>query len=243
MILDIYKDSLEYSAKDWKKLIILGVMAFFSFLLIPAFLITGYSYRVVNTAVHGVINGRDPLPDFDEKIAMLVDGVKVVIVQIVYLIIPVLIFLAFLILAANVKGGLSSALLVIGSLIAFVVGIISCLMGQMGMCHMAYNDGSFSKAFAVKEIKGVIDEIGWFTCIVTYLGIIIITVDIALVVTGLITLIFSVFGISGSMVGIDSSGIFILGGLISSLVNLFIVGPYLSIFSARSLGLLYTVQI
>ena len=83
MILDIYKDALEYSAKDWKTLVILGVIALFSFLLLPAFLITGYNYRVINNAVHGIINGRDPLPEFNDIIDMFVDGVKVVIVQIV----------------------------------------------------------------------------------------------------------------------------------------------------------------
>ena len=35
MILDIYKDALEYSAKDWKTLVILGVICLFSFLLLP----------------------------------------------------------------------------------------------------------------------------------------------------------------------------------------------------------------
>ena len=59
MILDIYKDALEYSAKDWKTLVILGVICLFSFLFLPAFLITGFNYRVINTAVHGIINGRD----------------------------------------------------------------------------------------------------------------------------------------------------------------------------------------
>ena len=86
MILDIYKDALEYSAKDWKTLVILGVIALFSFLLLPAFLIKGYKYRVINNAVHGIINGSDPLPEFNDIIDMFVDGVKVVIVQIVYLI-------------------------------------------------------------------------------------------------------------------------------------------------------------
>ncbi|MBQ2353471.1 MAG: DUF4013 domain-containing protein, partial [Methanobrevibacter sp.] len=95
MILDIYKDAMEYSAKDWKTLVILGVICLFSFLLLPAFLITGYNYRVINTAVHGVINGRDPLPDFEDLISMFVDGVKFVIVQILYLLVPAIIFLIF----------------------------------------------------------------------------------------------------------------------------------------------------
>ena len=248
MILDIYKDSLEYSAKDWKTLVILGVFAFLSFLLIPAFLITGYNYRVINTAVHGIINGRDPLPGFDDIIEMFIDGVKVFIVQIVYLIVPAVVFLIFALLASQLTDVLSAVVMLIGCLLTFVVGIAACLMAQIGVCHMAYNDGAFSKAFEINEIKGVIDEIGWSTCIATYLGLIIITVVIAFVVTALIGLIFTVFGISGFALGADAASgifllIFLLGAFVNSAIAMFLVGPYLSIFNARSIGLLYTMQI
>ena len=243
MILDIYKDALEYSAKDWKTLVILGVICLFSFLLLPVFLLTGYNYRVINTAVHGVINGRDPIPGFDDIIRMFVDGVKVVIVQIAYLLVPFIVFIIFAVIAGNLSGIASSALMIIGCIITFALIVVACLMDQMGICHMAYNDGAFTKAFAISEIKEVIDEIGWFNCIATYLGLIIITIVIATVVTAIIYGIFTVFGISGAILGADPSGIFVLGVLINSLVTMFIVGPYLSIFNARSIGLLYTMQI
>nr|WP_295001239.1 DUF4013 domain-containing protein [uncultured Methanobrevibacter sp.] len=243
MILDIYKDALEYSAKDWTKLVILGVVCLFSFLLLPLFLLTGYNYRVINNAVHGVINGRDPLPEFNDLIEMFIDGVKVVIVQIAYLLIPFIIFLIFAVIAGNLSGAASSALMLIGALITFVIFIVAELMIQMGICHMAYNDGAFSKAFAFSEIKEAIDEIGWFECIVTYVGLIIITLVISFVVTAIIGLIFTAFGISGAVLGADPSGIFVLGVLINSAITLFIVGPYLSIFNSRSSGLLYTMQI
>lgn len=243
MILDIYKDALEYSAKDWKTLVILGVICLFSFLLLPAFLITGYNYRVINNAVHGIINGRDPLPKFDDLIEMFIDGVKVVIVQIAYLIVPAIIFFVFAIIAGQVTGVGSSAIMLIGCLITLVVGVAACLMSQMGLCHMAYNDGAFSKAFDIKEIKGVIDDIGWFECIATYIGLIIITVVISVVVTAIIGILFTIFGISGAVLGANPSGVFVLGALVNSAVAMFIVGPYLSIFNARSIGLLYTMQI
>ena len=243
MILDIYKDSLEYSAKDWKTLVILGVICLFSFLLLPAFLITGYNYRVINTAVHGIINGRDPLPDFEDLIDMFVDGIKVVIVQIVYLIVPALIFFIFAIIASQVGDGPSSAIMIIGCLITLIVGVASCLMSQMGLCHMAYNEGAFSKAFAIGEIKEVIDEIGWFECLITYIGLIIITLVISFVVTAIIGLIFTVFGMSGAVLGADPSGVFVLGAIVNSAIAMFVVGPYLSIFNSRSIGLLYTMQI
>lgn len=243
MILDIYKDALEYSAKDWKTLVILGVISLFSFLLLPAFLITGYNYRVINTAVHGIINGRDPLPGFDDLIDMFVDGVKVVIVQILYLIVPVIIFLVFAVVAGQLSGVASSALMLIGCLITLIVGVAACLMSQMGICHMAYNDGAFSKAFALNEIKEVIDEIGWFECLVTYIGLIIIVLVISVVVTTIIGIIFTLFGISGAVLGANPSGVFVLGAFVNSAISMFIVGPYLSIFAARSMGLLYTMQI
>lgn len=243
MILDIYKDALEYSAKDWKTLVILGVICFFSFLFLPLFLLTGYNYRVINTAVHGIINGRDPLPDFDDLIDMFVDGVKVVIVQIGYLLVPFIVFLIFAFISASITGVASSALMIIGCLITFILVIVACLMNQMGLCHMANHDGAFTKAFAVTEIKEVIDEIGWFNCIATYVGLIIITLVISLVVTAIIYGIFTLFGLSGAILGADPSGIFLLGALINSAITMFIVGPYLSIFNARSIGLLYTMQL
>ncbi|WP_405273922.1 DUF4013 domain-containing protein [Methanobrevibacter sp.] len=243
MILDIYKDALEYSAKDWKTLVILGVMCFFSFLLLPIFLITGYNYRVIENAVHGIINGRDPLPGFEDLIDMFVDGIKVVIVQIAYLLVPCIVFIIFALIASQLADFASVAIMVIGCLITFVLVVIACLMNQMGICHMAYNEGAFTKAFAISEIKKVVDDIGWFKCIATYLGLIIITVVISAVVTSIIYAIFMVFGISGAVLGADPSGIFILGLLFNSAITMFIVGPYLSIFNSRSIGLLYTMQI
>ena len=243
MILDIYKDSLEYSAKDWKTLVILGVICLFTLLLLPAFLITGYNYRVINTAVHGVINGRDPLPDFEDLISMFVDGVKVVIVQILYLLLPIIIFFVFAVVAGQANGVAASAIMIIGCIVTFVAFVVAELMIQMGICHMAYNDGAFSKAFAISEIKEVIDEIGWFECIATLLGLIVITLVIFSVVSIIIGIIFTVFGVSTAVLGINPSAIFILGGIINSLITMFLVGPYLSIFNSRSIGLLYTMQI
>ena len=243
MILDIYKDALEYSAKDWKTLVILGVICLFSFLFLPAFLITGFNYRVINTAVHGIINGRDPLPGFDDPIDMFIDGVKVVIVQVIYLLVPMIIFLVFALIAGHISGIASGVLIFIGCLITLIVGVAACLMSQMGICHMAYNDGAFSKAFALSEIKEVIDEIGWFECILTYIGLIIIVFVISVVVTTLIGIIFALFGVSGAFLGVDPSGILLLGTFINSTIAMFIVGPYLSIFASRSMGLLYTMQI
>ena len=183
MILDIYKDAFEYSAKDWKALIVLGVMCLFSFLIIPAFLIAGYGYRVENTAVHGIINGNDPLPEFDDIFEMFIEGVKVFLVQIAYLLVPMILFILVVAIAGSIDGSVGGAVFIIGGLITFVVGIIACLMAQIGICHMAYNDGAFSKAFAISEIREVLNDIGWLKCLTTYAGLIIITLILSCAVT------------------------------------------------------------
>lgn len=222
---------------------ILGVICLFSFLLIPVFLLAGYNYRVVGTAVRGIINGKDPLPEFDDLIGMFIDGIKVVIVQIVYLIVPAVTFIVFVLIANHLSGVLASAVVLLGCLVTLILGIIACLMIQMGICHMAYNDGAFTKAFAAEEIKAVINEIGLFKCLLTYVGIIIICVVFGVVVTGIVGIIFTIFGLSGAMIGVDAGGILVLGTLVNSLITTFVVGPYLSIFTGRSIGLLYTMQI
>ena len=66
MILDIYKDSLEYSLQDGKTLLKLGLTLLFSFLIIPIFFVLGYYYRVLDTSTHGMINGDEKLPDFSD---------------------------------------------------------------------------------------------------------------------------------------------------------------------------------
>lgn len=53
MILDIYKDALEYSFQDGKRLVKLGIICLFNFLVLPIFLELGYSYRVTKVAVKG----------------------------------------------------------------------------------------------------------------------------------------------------------------------------------------------
>ena len=244
MILDIYKDALEYSARDWKTLVLLGVFFLFSFLLLPIFLVAGYNYRVISNAVHGVINGRDPLPEINDIVDMFVSGVKVVIVMIAYMIVPVILFVIFAILASYLNGMAGIAIMIIGCLITLIVGVIAYVMAQMGLCHMVYNDGAFSKAFDLHEIRGVIEEVGWFECIITYLGLIIITVAIAFVVSALIGLVFTVLGFSGFLFSAEAAGgIFFLGMVINWLISMFFVGPYLGIFNSRSIGLLYTMQI
>ena len=244
MILDIYKDSLEYSAKDLKTLLILGVTYFLSFLFLPIFLIYGYSYRVTKISVEGMINGNDPLPEFDNVIDMFVDGIKVVLVYFVYCLIPFLIFMLFAIVYSAIGGYGESALMAIGSIVTIVAIICAYLMSMFGVANMANYDGSLKKAFDYKEIIEIIKSIGVARCIAAYLGLAIICFAICIVVFLLIWFVFGFFGIFTGTLGFDmaAGGIFVAGFIISYFVMLFIVGPYTMIMQSRASGLLYNLH-
>ena len=244
MILDIYKDSLEYSAKDLKILLILGVNYLLSFLLLPIFLIYGYSYRVTKISVEGMINGNDPLPEFDNVIDMFVDGIKVVLVYFVYCLIPLLIFLLFVIVSNAIGGYAASALMIIGSIVTIVAILFAYLMSMFGVANMANYDGSLKKAFDYNELTEIIKSIGVARCIAAYIGLAIICFAICIVVSLLIWFVFGFFGIFTGTLGFNmaAGGIFVAGFFISFLVMLFIVGPYTMILQSRACGLLYNLH-
>lgn len=244
MILDIYKDSLEYAAKDLKTLLILGLTYFLSFLLLPVFLIYGYSYRVTKISVEGMINGNDPLPEFDNVIDMFVDGIKVIIVYLVYLLIPFIIFILFAIVSSAIGGYGESALMAIGSIVTVMAIVFAYLMSMFGVANMANNGDSLAKAFDFNEIIDIIKSVGVVRSIGAYLGLIIITCAISIAVFLLIWFVFGFFGIFTGTLGFDmaAGGIFIAGFIISYFVMLFIVGPYTMILQSRVSGLLYNLH-
>ena len=244
MILDIYKDSLEYSAKDLKTLLILGVTYFLSFLFLPIFLIYGYSYRVTKISVEGMINGNDPLPEFDNVIDMFVDGIKVIIVYLVYALIPFILFFLFAFISSFIGGYGESVLMGIGTIFTIVALLFAYVMSMFGVAHMANNGDSLSKAFAFNEIIEIIKSVGVVRSLAAYIGLTIIALALYAIVFFLILFVFGFFGIFTGTLGFDmaAGGIFIAGFFIAYLVMLFIVGPYLMIMQSRTSGLLYNLH-
>ena len=243
MILDIYKDSLEYAAKDLKTLLILGVTYFLSFLLLPIFLIYGYSYRVIKISVEGMINGNDPLPEFDNVIDMFVDGIKVVLVYIIYALVPLIIFFLFAAVSISLGGYGESALMAIGAVVTVVALLFAYVMSMFGVAHMASNGDSLSKAFAFNEIIDIIKSVGVVRSLGAYIGLAIVCLAIYAVVFFMILFVFGFFGIFTGALGFNmaAGGIFAAGFIIAYLVMLLIVGPYATIIQSRACGLLYNL--
>jgi ribosomal protein L40E len=151
---------------------------------------------------------------------MWIDGLKIVVAIIVYMIIPLILIVAGAVSffagfmwgvygpgMALLPAGLGVGLFIVGIILAFVVAIIMV----MAIVHMV-KTGSFGKAFAVGEILGMIGKIGWGKYILWLIVIFVFAV---------------VVGAVGQIPAI--------GWLIS-----LVISPVFGVFTSRSAALMYT---
>ncbi|MEN6573770.1 DUF4013 domain-containing protein, partial [Methanobacterium aggregans] len=164
----------------------------------------------------------DELPEFDEIGEMFVDGLKILVVGIVYAI-PVWIIATIIGLITGTGMGTTTTSLdptmmwaVLGSSIVFIiVALIVGLVEIMAIVNMAYYNGELGAAFRFSEILDRIAQIGWGKYIATYIVI-------------------AVIGFIAFLIGWLT--MLILIGFI--LLPLIIV-PYITMFSSRAIALLF----
>lgn len=182
---EIISDSVKYPLSDWTKIIILAVI-----LIIPIvnFIGLGYILRIIKATLAGL----DDLPDFDEVGDMFIDGLKILVVGIVYFI-PVWIIAAIigLILGAIFPASTTyytsaDATAIIGGMIAsyaviFIIGLIVGLIEIIAIANMAYYDGELGAAFRFSDILNYIATIGWGKYLIFYIILAIIGVVIGFI--------------------------------------------------------------
>ena len=174
------------------------------------------------------------LPEFNSWIEMFIDGIKVSIVVIVYLL-PAILIIAFAglsvfhtigILGSNpsainfniILSILSATILIF---IAFLYVLIILPINYVAIAYMASNNSKLGAAFRFHEIIGKIGRIGWGNLIIWYL------------VIGTIYIIITVMG------GIITSIFSILNHIVGIVLSSLIVTPYLYMYINRSIALVY----
>ena len=142
-IIENISDSLKYPIKNWVKMIILGII-----LIIPIvnFIGLGYYLRIIKSTLAGL----DELPNFEYVGELFIDGIKILIVSIIYAIVP----LIFYALSFAFPGPL---FLIIASISAIIISIFA----YMGIANMAYYNSEISAALRYREILDRITAIGW----------------------------------------------------------------------------------
>ena len=231
MILDIYKDSFEFSSRKFLNLIILGLLSFLNILIIPLVFFYGYNYRVVKLSTQSMINGDDVPPDFDDFKRMFIEGLKYIVVEFVYLIIPMIIMIASVFYR---------------NAILFILGLILVTIFQLfallAIPHMAVNDDSLNSAFEFSKINNIMASIGYGRYILTYIGILLIYLAILVVVIIILSIIFGLLGIATSFISLNGVGaVNVIGTIIFNFVLFFLVAPFLTMFRNRCIGLIYNL--
>lgn len=201
----------------------------FSFLLLPLFLLYGYIFRVIKASLAGV----EGLPDYEEWGEMLVDGIKLFLVHIIYMLPAIIIGIYSILMFAvalhtfsylnpatttnptliySLFGG--SAALGIG--FAIIYGLLVYPIMAVAIGNMAFYNGDLGSAFKLRDIFSTISKIGWVDLIIWYIALIIIGVTII---------------VAGTLIAM----IPLVGWLLITLI----VYPYLYLFFGRALAWLY----
>lgn len=216
---EIISDSIKYPSSSWGKVLILGIITIASILIVPLFLLLGYMFRIIKATLAGI----DELPEFDEIGEMFVDGLKVFVVGFIYAI-PVWIISAIVglltggntVATATSLGTGYALAFILGNIITIIIAVIIGLIEIMAIVNMAYNNGDLGTAFRFSEILDIISTIGWGKYIITYIVIVI------LAAIGLLI------------------GIFTMIILIGFILLPLIIVPYVIMFEARGIALLFT---
>jgi hypothetical protein len=218
-------DSLQYPTKDWVKIVILGII-----LIIPIvnFIGLGYYLRIIKTSLAGL----DELPNFERIGELFVDGIKLLMVCIIYAIVPLIFYALSVSFAGSATVSSSTTtssvfssylpgltgISVVFFIIAAIFAIIISIFAYMGIANMAYHDSEIGAALRYREILDRITAIGWGNYMRWWI---------------ILTLIITVAGFFIDIIG----GIllfFVLGFLV------FLLGySYLLIFQARSVALTF----
>lgn len=211
----IANDSMRYPTLDWKKIIILGII-----MIIPIvnFIGWGYLLRILKATFAGI----DEQPDFDEIGELFVDGLKILVVNIAYMIIPFIVIFAGIYSSILAYGNLlTDPFAVIGliggiALIGIILLIIFGIFEIIALANMALYDGELGAAFRFSEILERISMIGWVNYIIWLIVMFII-------------------GLVGGII----AGILNIIPYIGMIIAYLTVYPYLYMLYARSLALLF----
>ncbi|WP_414469953.1 DUF4013 domain-containing protein [Methanobacterium sp. ACI-7] len=217
---EILSNSFRYPFSNVKRMLLLGLLLATSIFIIPGILAYGYFLRIIENS----LNGSKDLPPFDNFGTMFVDGIKYIVVDIVYLGIPGVIvgFITTIIFIAIFPYAMAftNFYLILGIVSIFLLAI-PYLLSLIAFPNMVYNGIEVSKAFDFKNILRIIKVVSWKFYILAIMPL-----ALYVVLTNLL----------GFFLQSLNLGLMIY--VISGVISLF-VGSYVLSFKGKLLSLLY----
>ncbi|WP_224447547.1 DUF4013 domain-containing protein [Haloprofundus salilacus] len=154
------EDSLSYPTKGdggIARLLIGGVLLFFSWLVVPVFLVSGYLVRTAGSVSYG---DEDP-PAFEDWGGLLVDGLKATVITVAYSFVPVAIVAVMLLVvlgggsAGGNAGGLLAGVGLLGMLLVLPAALVVTYLLPAALINFARED-SLGAAFDFSTLKPVL---------------------------------------------------------------------------------------
>ena len=202
-------NSLDYTKNglwgNWSK----WVLLFISMIIFPLW--GGYQWKIYK--------GESRLPALENWGEMFINGVKLIIVGVIYFIIP-----------GIVSGILSMVLGDVGTIIGFIVSFIFSLVALMALIRFARTD-NFGEAFNISAIIAHIGKIGWVNYILALIIlwiVLFVAIFAFIIVATIATIILALIPVVGWLLAL------ILIAIIALLI-----GPFVGVFEARYFTLIY----
>ncbi|MGB7789201.1 DUF4013 domain-containing protein [Methanoregula sp.] len=180
-IVDNASKTIHWELIPWPQLIALIIAGF-----LLSFIISGYCVRVYR--------GTTPPPVFDNWISLYLDGIKLVVVDILWavpaMLVLIISFAILIVGAVTVKGPMPLILIPVILLLllaAVVLAVIAILYSILGSVRFS-RTGSIREGVRFSAISGTIERIGWGTYIIA-LVVLLMTWFIFIIIIGILALI------------------------------------------------------
>ena len=188
---------------------------------IVSLFIMGYQYDVIRFS----IDRKDDLPGFADIAGMFIRGLKYFIVILAYFIPPMIVLFLGMLLVGD------SSVMLIVMLISAILSIIAFFLLIMALNNMAAHD-SLKKAFDFGEITENISNLGWGK----YIGIIIFTLIVFMIINAAVSVILSFLTVIFAA-AVNNQAL-VVSVFITIIESLF-VSSYCSVFISRVCGSVY----
>jgi len=173
-------DALAYPTEDedWLRTVAIGgVLTFLSFLIVPLFIVYGYVVRVIRTTTAG---DTEP-PVFEEWGDLVVEGLKMFVILLIYLLVPILVaaFAAGGAVATAATGGdaavpAAAGTAALGVVVSFLLALVFGYVGVAGVVNFAREE-EFGAAFQFGTLADVVTDSGyavaWLLSAVVFVGV------------------------------------------------------------------------
>lgn len=205
-------NSFEYAKKLFSDLGRLLILVILSIIPILDFIVIGYAARVAKETPEG-----DSPPPLTNYSSLFVEGLKVVVAGIIYMIVPLVLIAPLIMgfisipLVGPVSGVIVGSLALFALIAGVILAILLSMIFYMAIINMI-KQNDFGKAFAFGEIFDIIKRLGWGMYLLWVIALIVIV---------------AVVGFIGTIP--------VIGWLIS-----LIISPAVSVFIFRSAALVYT---